>query len=86
MQEDKVRLLHGDESVHAYEQLMALEVEIKQTGIRYNCLPGRHDDLAMSWAMLAWASKHPHLREWCRVLEPRARRNDRPAPSPAGWT
>ena len=50
---------------------MALEMEIKQNVIRYKYLSGRHADLAMSWAMLAWASKHPHLPAWCRPLEPR---------------
>ena len=28
----------------------------------YTCLPGRHDDLGISCAMLAWAARHPHLQ------------------------
>ena len=85
MQDDKVRLVHGEESVRAYEQLMALEVEIKQTGIQYNCLSGRNDDLAISCALLNWASLHPHLEAWSRALEP-PRRRVFSAPSPSGWT
>jgi terminase large subunit-like protein len=86
LQDDKVRLLSGEESVRAYEQLMALEVEIKQTGLRYVCPSGHHDDLAMSCALLAWASNHPHLEYWARALERRLARPKRPAPSAAGWT
>ena len=85
MQDDKVRLVHGEESVRAYEQLMALEVEIKQTGIQYNCLSGRNDDLAISCALLNWASLPPHLEAWSRALEP-PRRRVFSAPSPSGWT
>jgi hypothetical protein len=87
MQNEKVRILHGAASMRAYEQLMALEIEYRQSGMIYGCSPGRHDDLAISCAMLAWAAQHPHLERWTRALEgPRSPRNKRPAPSAAGWT
>ena len=28
------------------------------------CPPGKHDDLGISCAMLAWAARHPHLEAW----------------------
>ena len=86
MQNDKVRILDGANSQRAYEQLMNLEKEIGQSGIIYRCLPGRHDDLAISCAMLVWAAHHPHLQRWCWPLEQRARPTKRPAPSALGWT
>ena len=70
MQDDKVRILPGPESMRAYEQLMALEIEFRQSGMIYGCPSGRHDDLAISCAMLVWAAQHPHLPKWTRVLEP----------------
>ena len=87
MQSDKVRILHGAASIRAYEQLMALEIEYRQSGMIYGCPSGQHDDLAISCAMLIWAAQHPHLEYWTRALEgPRSPRNKRPAMSPAGWT
>ena len=86
MRDDKVRILHGAASVRAYEQLMALEIEFRQSGMIYGCPSGQHDDLAISCAMLAWATQHPHLEYWTRALEgPRPARK-REAPSAAGWT
>jgi len=85
MQTNKVRILDGEMSRRAYQQLMDLEMEIGETGIIYRCLPGRHDDLAISTAMLVWGAQHPHLPYWCRPLEPRVRER-RPARSSAGWT
>jgi hypothetical protein len=87
MQNETVRILHGAASLRAYEQLMALEIEYRQSGMIYGCSSGRHDDLAISCAMLAWAAQHPHLEYWTRALEgPRSPRTRRPAPSAAGWT
>src|SRR5450759_1699715 len=87
MQDNKVRILHGAASLRAYEQLMALEIEYRQSGMIYGCPSGQHDDLAISCAMLIWAAQHPHLEYWTRALEgPRSPRNKRPAPSAAGWT
>jgi hypothetical protein len=87
MQNEMVRILHGANSVRAYEQLMCLEIEFKQNRMVFKCPVGHHDDLAMSWAMVVWGAQHPHLQRWCWPLErPRVVRNRRPAPSAAGWT
>jgi hypothetical protein len=87
MQNETVRILPGAASLRAYEQLMALEIEYGQSGMIYGSSSGRHDDLAISCAMLAWAAQHPHLECWTRALEgPRSPRTRRPAPSAAGWT
>ena len=32
--------------------------------IVYKCLPGQHDDLGISCAMVNWAARHPHLEWW----------------------
>src|SRR5262245_14317246 len=85
-QNDKVRIFHGPDSIRAYEQLMQLEIEYRQSGKVYVCPVGHHDDLAISCAMLAWATQNPHFRYWCRVLEDRGFRRARVAPSAAGWT
>jgi hypothetical protein len=86
MQNEMVRILHGANSVRAYEQLMRLEIEFKQNRMVYKCPVGHHDDLAMSCAMLVWAAQHPHLKRWCWPLERRARPAKRPAPPASGWT
>ena len=65
MQNAQVRFVDGPMSKRAYEQLMGLETEMRESGIIYSCPPGQHDDLGISCAMLAWAARHPHLREWC---------------------
>jgi hypothetical protein len=67
----------------AYEQLMALETEMRDTGIVYNCPSGQHDDLGISCAMLAWAAQHPHLDYWARTGLPR--RRPRMPESQYGW-
>jgi Terminase large subunit, T4likevirus-type, N-terminal len=85
MQNETVRILHGANSVRAYEQLMRLEIEFKQNRMVYKC-PVGHDDLAMSCAMLVWAAQHPHLPRWCWALEPRVPRSKRPSISPSAWT
>ena len=65
LHDDMIRIRNGPQSVRAYEQLMNLEMEFKQTGTIYNCPSGHHDDLAISCAMLVWAAQHPHLPFWC---------------------
>jgi hypothetical protein len=85
LQNETVRIVHGRASLRAYEQLMALEIEYRQNGMIYGCPSQRHDDLAISCAMLVWAAQHRHLECWTRVLEPRSPRK-REAPSAAGWT
>jgi hypothetical protein len=81
MSDDKLRILHGPVAMQAYEQLMMLEIDLRESGIVYQCPPGQHDHLAISLAMLVWAAAHPHLPYWARVLEPRRP----PKPAPFGW-
>ena len=86
LRDEKVRISHGPDSMRAYEQLVNLELEYKQTGAIYNCPSGHHDDLAISSAMVVWAARHqPLLVHALRVLEPRIRRKREPVSS-AGWT
>lgn len=77
LQSKQVRIVDGPISRRAYEQLMALETEFRDTGVVYSCPPGQHDDLGISCTMLAWAARHPHLREWANIGL-RARRPPRP--------
>ena len=81
LQADEVRIVDGPTSRVAYQQLMELETEIRDTGIVYSCLPGRHDDLGISCAMLAWAARHP--QSWVGSALS-ARRPRRPRQS-YGW-
>ena len=83
LQADEVRIVDGPTSWIAYQQLMELETEIRDSGIVYSCLPGRHDDLGISCAMLAWAARHPHLQSWFGSAVS-ARRPRRPRQS-YGW-
>jgi len=64
LQANQVRFVDGPSSRRAYEQLMGLETEMRESGIVYSCPPGQHDDLGISCAMLAWAARHPHLSAW----------------------
>jgi len=64
LQSGLVRMVDDANSRRAYEQLMNLETEIRESGIVHKCLPGQHDDLGISCAMLAWAARHPHLSSW----------------------
>ena len=83
LQAGQVKIVEGPTTRRAYEQLMGLETEMRESGIVYRCPPGQHDDLGISCAMLAWAACHPHLKEWVRTAE-RARR-PRPARQKFGW-
>ena len=69
LQSNLVRFVDGPMSRRAYEQLMSLETEMRETGTVYSCPSGQHDDLGISCAMLAWAARHPHLSEWVRIVE-----------------
>jgi hypothetical protein len=73
-----VRIAKGETNQRAYEQLVGLETEMRESGIVYKCSAGQHDDLGISWAMLAWAARHPHLEYWTRPIfdahRPRRRR------------
>src|SRR6516164_3670496 len=84
---DLVRLADSLDMRRGYEQLANLEIEYREGGAIYQCAPGQHDDLGISFAMLAWAAQHPHLHQWMRTIE--ASRRRRPAPpsfSSAAWT
>jgi hypothetical protein len=87
MQNDQVRFVDEPMSRCAYEQLMGLETEMRESGIVYSCPDGRHDDLGISCAMLAWAARHPHLSEWIRISQrSRIIRKPKPPVSWAAWT
>ena len=60
-QADLVRCVDSPATRRIYEQLASLAVEYRGGGIVYSCPPGKHDDLGISCAMLAWAARHPHL-------------------------
>ncbi|WP_426442465.1 hypothetical protein [Bradyrhizobium genosp. P] len=77
MQVNQVRLADTPELQKAFQQLIELEVEFRQTGTVYTCRAGKHDDLGISCAMLAWAARHPQLRYWFQAAE-MARRPRRP--------
>jgi hypothetical protein len=82
----QVRLVDSPMARRAYEQLEALVVEYRDTGTVYTCLPGKHDDLGISCAMLAWAAQHRDLRYWVRLLEPQRPPPRIAAPGARGWT
>ena len=86
LHDNKVRILDGATSRRAYEQLTMLEMDYRQNGTIYGCPSARHDDLAISCAILVWAAQHPDLEYWARVLERRVRTSKRPAPTAAAWT
>jgi hypothetical protein len=87
LQSGQVKIADRPTTRRAYEQLMALETEMRESGTVYRCPPGQHDDLGISCAMLAWAGRHPHLSAWVRSVEI-ARRPPRPRPqfSSRAWT
>jgi hypothetical protein len=43
LQSDLVRMVDDPMSRRAYEQLMNLETELRDSGIVYKCLPSQHD-------------------------------------------
>jgi len=83
LQSDLVRIANTPTIRRAYEQLANLEVEYREGGTVYTCPPGKHDDLGISCAMLAWTAQHPHMPYWFRNLEA-ARRPRRPRQA-IGW-
>jgi hypothetical protein len=64
LQANQVRFVDGPASRRAFAQLEALETEMRETGVVYNCPSGQHDDLGISCAMLVFAARHPHLDSW----------------------
>jgi hypothetical protein len=83
MQSDLVRFVEGPVIRQAYDQLANLELEYRESGAIYTCPPGKHDDLGISCAMLAWAARHLHLETWLRNLE--AARRPRGTRQKFGW-
>jgi len=87
LERGEMRTVDNAMSRLAYQQLAELEVEDGDTGCIYKCVNGRHDDLGISCAMLAWAARHPHLSEWVRIFErSRTPRKPKPKVSWAPWT
>jgi hypothetical protein len=87
MQKDQIKFVAGPMSHRAYDQLVNLETEMRDSGIVYTCPPGKHDDLGISCAMLAWAARHPHLPEWVRIFQSsRIIRKPKPKVSWSAWT
>jgi len=86
----RVRFVDGPDGRKAYQQLANLVVELRDSGIVYSCPPGRHDDLAISCAIVNWAAHHPHARSWYNhAFADRLaamRRHERPKITAAGWT
>ncbi len=83
LQANQVRFVDGPMMRRAYQQLADLEIELRDTGTIYKCLPGRNDDLGRSCAMMVWAARHPHLQSWIRPIEDRHRpRSRRPQGNP----
>ena len=81
---DLVRLANTADVRRGYEQLAKLELEYRDAATIYQCPVGQHDDLGISFAMLAWAAQHPHLKQWMRSVEATHRPKVRPAPG-YGW-
>ena len=80
---DLVRLANSPDIRRGYEQLANLEVEYRDASTIYHCPVGQHDDLGISFAMLAWAAQHPHLERWMRNVE--AIRRPRPPQPKFDW-
>jgi len=73
LRSNQIRFTEGPMTRPLYQQLNSLDVEHKPTGKFYKCLPGKHDDLAISAAMLNWAIRHPHFPSWARPIDDRHR-------------
>ena len=67
MERGEMRIVNNETSRRAYQQLADLQVEDGDTDRIYKCVSGRHDDLGISCAMLAWAARHPRLEAWVRT-------------------
>jgi hypothetical protein len=83
LQSDLVRLGNSQDIRRGYEQLANLDVDYREGGAVYQCAPGRHDDLGISFAILAWAAQHPYLEIWMRNIE--AARRPRPVRQRVSW-
>jgi hypothetical protein len=67
LERGEMRIVDNAMSRLACQQLADLAVEDGDSGRIYKCASGRHDDLGISCAMLAWAARHPHLEAWVRT-------------------
>ena len=84
LQSDLVRFGPSADIRRGYEQLANLAVDFPEGGRTiYHCPAGQHDDLGISFAMLAWAARHPHLTYWWRTAQP-VRPSHQPSMSAAG--
>jgi hypothetical protein len=83
LQSDLVRFADGPLMRQAYDQFANLELEHRDSGAVYRCPQGKHDDLAIACAMLAWAARHLHLEVWMRNLA--AARRPRRTRQQFGW-
>lgn len=88
LQAGRVCFADSPEARRAFAQLEALESEMRESRIVYKCLPGQHDDLGISCAMLSWAAYHPHLEYWMGdiLAARRPRRRPQPKISWAAWS
>src|SRR4051812_25394398 len=66
----QVKIVDTPNSRRAFEQLVRLETEMRESGTVYRCASGQHDDLGISLAMLVWAAGHPYLQNWVRMAHP----------------
>ena len=83
---DLVRLADGPDIRRGFEQLANLELEYLESGTAYRCRSGQHDDLGISFAILAWAAQHPHLSRWMGDIEAKHRPRRRTPPEKRfGW-
>jgi hypothetical protein len=79
MREHQIHFLDSPESRRAFEQLVALEPEQRDSGIVYKCPAGQHDDLGISLALLAFGAQHLHLNAWQQPIF-NAHRRSPPSP------
>jgi hypothetical protein len=85
LEADQVRFANGADVQRGYAQLTQLEVQLRDSGRIYACPNGRHDDLAISIALVVWAARHPDVESWSRSLIRRVRK-PRPKVSWEAWT
>jgi len=81
-----VKMVESPMARRAFQQLADLETELRDSGTVYRCPSGKHDDLGMSCAMLAWAARHPHLPTWIHNGSPRKPPKPRHPVSWEAWT
>jgi hypothetical protein len=67
LERGEIKIVNNAISRLACQQLADLVVEDGDSGRIYKCASGRHDDLGISCAIVAWAARHPHLEAWVRT-------------------